>query len=165
MARTHADFLSPEPSAVHGGPGVGGGVGVAAAVRSLEVPMEAVATDEHVVPKARTQVLPGAAPGADSVEPAVGAVGAHVYGVVVFMGKKRFCPGPSRGRTPALRASCCADEGLLRIDGSCWTRFGEKPHLDVDQPLSSHHYAFCVIGDVIATVFISLFFFSYSYFS
>lgn len=85
---------------MHGGPGEAGGVGVAPAVRRLE----AVATDEHVVPKARSQVLPGAAPGADRVEPGVGAVGAHVHGGVALMGKKRFSAGPSRGRTPGLAA-------------------------------------------------------------
>lgn len=104
LAHTHADFLPPEPPAVHGGPGEAGGVGVAPAVRRLEVPMEAVATDEHVVPKARTQVLPGAAPGADRVEPGVGAVGAHVDGAVVFMGEKRFPAGPCRGTSPGLAA-------------------------------------------------------------
>lgn len=104
LAHTHADFLPPEPPAVHGGPGEAGGVGVAPAVRRLEVPMEAVATDEHVVPKARTQVLPGAAPWADRVEPGVGAVGAHVDGAVVFMEEKRFPAGPCRGTSPGLAA-------------------------------------------------------------
>lgn len=89
---------------MHGGPGEGGGVGVAPAVRRLEVPMEAVATDEHVVPKAGTQVLPGAAPGADGVEPGVGAVGAHVDGAGVFMEQSCSSPGPSRATSPGLAA-------------------------------------------------------------
>lgn len=102
---------------MHGGPGEGGGVGVSPAVRRLVFPMEAVTTDERVVPKARTrQVLPGTAPVADGGQFGIGAVHAHVDGVDLFMGKKSFSAGPYRRQGSLLRVSCCADEGLLCVN-------------------------------------------------
>lgn len=117
-AHAHADFLSPEPPAVHGGPGEGGGVGVAASVRRLELPtVEAVPTDdERVVPKTRTrQVRPGSAPGADGGQPVVRAVQAHVCRSLVekkraflfsclsffFFGFVLFQRPPTEGRAPS----------------------------------------------------------------
>lgn len=80
---------------MHGGPGEVGGVGVSPAVRRLVLPVEAVPTDEHVVPKARArQVLPGSAPGADGGQFGIGAVHAHVYGVDLFLEEEEFFSGP-----------------------------------------------------------------------
>lgn len=103
-ARPHADFVYPEPPAVHGAPGESGGVGVAPAVRRLVLPMEAVPTDERVVPKAGArQVLPGAAPGAEGGQSGVGAVHAHVDGVDVVLEKASLSAGPDRGGLPPPR--------------------------------------------------------------
>lgn len=126
---------------MRGGPGEGGGVVVTPAVRRLVLPMEAVPTDEHVVPKARTrQVLPGTAPGTDGGQFGIGAVHAHVYGVDLFMKKKSFSAGPYGRQGSLLRDSCCADEGLLCVSRRKLDAFGEKPHLAVDQPPISHDF-------------------------
>lgn len=145
-ARPHADFLSPEPPGVHGAPGEGGGVGVAPAVRRLELPMEAVPTDERVVPKAAArQVLPGAAPGADGGQPGVGAVHAHGRGEDVLVEKARFQRARTEGGKEGRRAPCSASpvaqmKVCVCVNARRLDAWGEKPHLAADQPPISHHF-------------------------
>lgn len=139
---------------MHGGPGDGGGVDVALAVRRLALPEEAVTTGEQVVPKARTrQVLPGTAPVADGGQFGIGAVHAHVYGVDWLMEKKSFFSGPMQKAGLRPPVSCCADEGLLCVNRRKLDAFGEKPHLAVDQPPSSLDFMHSAESVMSATVF------------
>lgn len=74
-AGAHAHLLPAEPAAVHGAPGKGGGVGVAPAAAVLVLCLEAVpSAEENVVP----QILTRTASLAESRQPRVGAVHAHV---------------------------------------------------------------------------------------
>lgn len=75
-AGAHAHLLPAEPAAVHGAPGKGGGVGVASAAAAvLVLCLEAVpSAEENVVP----QILTRTASLAESRQPRVGAVHAHV---------------------------------------------------------------------------------------
>lgn len=118
--QANLNFLPSETPAVHGGPGEAGGVGVSPAVRRLVLSIVAVSTDEHVVPETwARQIWSRITSWAHVGQSLIGTVQTHVCGIGFKMGLKIWV-GPCRGRNSPLPVSCCADNGLLWIDGS-WT--------------------------------------------